>query len=343
MSDADDERRLRRLVEDAVADVEPTDRLAQIRARTRAASVDAETSSGRVRRRRSVAVLGAAAAVTLVIGLVGVAVNQTDHRQPAARAEPSTAVDPEDATPTITFPVYFLGDTARGPGLYRELQTARTLDPLTMALRQSVQGQADDPDYRSAWPTDYWVAHASEIRGKRIEIGLIGPRVASLPAGMTRQEARLAIQQVVYTAQASAEDGSLPVAFSTRGGQGRVLGVRVGSAMSAASPLETLSLASLDSPAEGQVVDSGVLTVAGAANGYEGTVVLELRDAAGRAVLSKPVVAGTVEDRLFPFHAELDVSEVPAGTYTLAASTEDPTGGTEGFGADTDTRTVVIE
>lgn len=341
MSDTDD-RDLRRLLDDAVADIEPGDRLAAIRARTRLSAGGA--APGRGHRGRLTTVIGAAAAVTLVVGLVGFVVRQTDNKQPAATAEPSQAVDGSaDEGRRASFPVYFIGDTARGEGLYREIQTAQTVDPLTYALRQSVQGVADDPDYRSAWPTDFWVAHATEVEGEKVQIGLIGPSVTVRPDGMTRAQARLALQQLVRTAQAAATDDSLPVEFSTGAPTKRVLGIRVGSRVRPASTFTTLSLASLDSPREGQVVDSAVLTVAGAANGYEGTVVIEVVDSGGRAAITEPVIAGSIEDRLFPFEAELDVSELPPGTYTVTASTEDPTAGAEGTGADTDTRTVVIE
>ena len=47
--------------------------------------------------------------------------------------------------------------------------------------------------------------------------------------------------------------------------------------------------------------------------------------------------------RLFPFSGEIDVSSLDPGTYTLIVETDDPSGGAEGPGAFTDTRTFVIE
>ena len=47
--------------------------------------------------------------------------------------------------------------------------------------------------------------------------------------------------------------------------------------------------------------------------------------------------------RLSPFQTEIDVSDLDPGEYTLTVSTDDPTGGAEGNGPDTDDRTFVIE
>jgi hypothetical protein len=48
-------------------------------------------------------------------------------------------------------------------------------------------------------------------------------------------------------------------------------------------------------------------------------------------------------DRLYPWETEIDVSDLEPGTYTFAAMTDDPSGGAEGPGATTDTRTIVVE
>ena len=49
--------------------------------------------------------------------------------------------------------VYFVGDTAAGPRLYRELRS--DLDPdsrVVLAIDAALRGDALDPDYRSPWP-----------------------------------------------------------------------------------------------------------------------------------------------------------------------------------------------
>ena len=39
----------------------------------------------------------------------------------------------------------------------------------------------------------------------------------------------------------------------------------------------------------------------------------------------------------------IDVSDLAPGTYTFVAMTDDPSGGAEGFGPITDTRTIIVE
>ena len=67
----------------------------------------------------------------------------------------------------------------------------------------------------------------------------------------------------------------------------------------------------------------------------------ELRDQSGRTVLSG-VAQGTMADHLTPWSTgPIDVSGLTPGTYTFAASTDDPSGG-EGPGPTEDTRTLSV-
>ena len=54
------------------------------------------------------------------------------------------------------------------------------------------------------------------------------------------------------------------------------------------------------------------------------------------------MAAGWGEDKLFPWHVSIDVSDLAPGSYTFMAMTDDPSGGAEGNGPYTDTRTIVI-
>ncbi len=49
-------------------------------------------------------------------------------------------------------------------------------------------------------------------------------------------------------------------------------------------------------------------------------------------------------DRLYEWETEpIDVSALPSGRYTFVAMTSDPSGGAEGFGPTSDTRTIIVE
>jgi uncharacterized surface anchored protein len=67
----------------------------------------------------------------------------------------------------------------------------------------------------------------------------------------------------------------------------------------------------------------------------------ELQDASG-AVVREGFAQGTMEDHLTPWETgPIDVSDLPPGTYTFVASTDDP-GGADFVVPTTDTRTVII-
>ena len=52
---------------------------------------------------------------------------------------------------------------------------------------------------------------------------------------------------------------------------------------------------------------------------------------------------GYMEEKLFPFAQSFDISDLEPGLYVLTASTDDPSGGAEGFGPDTDSKVITIE
>ena len=60
----------------------------------------------------------------------------------------------------------------------------------------------------------------------------------------------------------------------------------------------------------------------------------------GRPTASRP--PSGAGDRLYPWETEIDVSGLAPGTYTFVAMTDDPSGGDEGTGPFTDTRTIIV-
>ena len=111
--------------------------------------------------------------------------------------------------------------------------------------------------------------------------------------------------------------------------------------MKQASALKVLNHINITRPAEGASVPQGVLKISGVANSFEANVVCEIKGSesgAGTAFTAE----GWMGDRLFPFHGQLDLSAVGPGEVTLACSTDDPSGGAEGPGAFTDTKTIAI-
>jgi hypothetical protein len=253
--------------------------------------------------------------------------------------EGSEPVDePGDAgDPTFAAAVYYLGDTERaGVRLYREFRPG-TGDRVagTLALLMT---SPRDPDYRTAWEPG--MLEDAAVVGDRIEV-VVAPAATERPDGMSTVAARQAVQQVVYSLQAAAQQ-RLPVQFTTGSGPaGQVLGVPTPGPVRQGSPLQVLSHVSLTSPEQGAAAGD-TLRVSGVGNSFEASLGWEIRQA-GRVVDSGYATSdGWMEDTLFPFETSVDVSGLEPGSYTLWVTTDDPTSGSEGSGAMTDDREFTV-
>jgi len=324
------------LLHEAVDDVEPADRLAQIRAgvrRQRTRRLWTWTSGG--------AVIAAAATVA--------AVALVSSPKTSAGPEPGLVTQPPSvATPTpdastgpspvvgVTLPVYYLGGPASSPVLYREFHRTGTSSP-TLAL-VALTSSPDDPDYRTLWPAGAFAG--ADQSNDLITVDLADASLHDRPATMTQAEAEASIQQVVYTLQANAQQ-RLPVQFTLNGNPiDQVLGVPTSEPLANAPILQTLSRVNLTTPAEGQET-TGTLEVEGVANSFEANVAWLLEDSTGTDVASGAITAeGYMAEKLFPFHDSLDVSSLVPGTYTFIVMTDDPSGAGN---VDQDSRTVIIK
>jgi len=117
------------------------------------------------------------------------------------------AADPIDGSRTL-LPVYWLGDVNGTDRLFREFLATppdSTGDPIAEAVRLMTAGQPLDPDYHSAWRAAPSVS--SSISTKNV-ITLDIPSDA-VSERLGEDEARLALQQLVYTATAAAADAGL--------------------------------------------------------------------------------------------------------------------------------------
>lgn len=262
---------------------------------------------------------------------------------------PSTPTDTA-ASPTTTstaagrLAVYYLGDTSHGTRLFREWRPTDVGDTgaRVAAAGDLVAEQPLDPDYRTPWQAGD-LAEAT-LAADGIEVTLTDPGLQQRPAGLSARDARMAVQQVVYTLQAAAQE-RMPVRFLVSGEPAsQVLGVATAEPVTAADPLRVLSLVNVFDPVEGAKVRGERLRVTGAANSFEATVVWRILAANGDPVAGPDsfMATGWGPGRLFPFHGVIDVADLPAGRYVLEVSTDDPSGGAEGNGPFVDTRTIVV-
>jgi Immunoglobulin-like domain of bacterial spore germination/Sporulation and spore germination len=313
---------VRTTLTEAVQDIEPDHAaLSRIHERTR-------TTSGH----RWLVPTAAAAGLVLAGTVTAVALTRPDQ---AGRHGPT--VQPTSTAPrTRALPVYLVGDTPQGPRLYRQFE--QLTGPLA-AVDATVRGLGSDPDYRTLWSGAG--AKSVGFESAVIAVDLEGNVPATRPPGMTAFQARLAIQQIVYTAQ-GALASSEPVVF--RSGQTplfQLFGVNVADAVPRAPQLKVLSLVNITDPAQGASVGGGVLKATGLANSFEANVPWKILR--GTTVVRQGAVTadGAYGSKLYPWRLTLDVSKLAAGTYTLLVQTDDPSGG-EGPGPMQDTRTFKI-
>ena len=254
--------------------------------------------------------------------------------QPSSAA-PSESESESADSGTTTVPVYFVGETPQGLRLYREFRSVEG-DPATGALGLMTSGDALDPDYRTLFPGGSFAS--VEVGSDAITVGL--PDESWTRMGeMTAKQARLAGQQLVYTAQGVA-GSRLPVKVTLDGKPADLFGI--GGELTNEPEVDVRALVNITAPEEGATVD-GVLKAAGVASSFEATTPWESRrgGADGKVVKKGFATAEGWMDKLYPWAAEVDVSGLPAGDYTFVASTDDPSEG-EGGGPQVDTKSITI-
>lgn len=266
----------------------------------------------------------------------------TDTPSSEATPEPpATEEASEEASeaPTGTaVPVYFAGD---GPGgktrLFREFQRVEG-DPLTEAARL-VAGGGDpvDPDYRTLWP-QVEIASVSATDGVLL-VEIPSDGFTERPDGMARRDARLAVQQLVYTLQGVQQE-RVPVKIEREGGL-PLFGLPTDAPFRAASALRTLNLVNITSPAEGDTVTGDAVAVTGVANSFEASGPCRLIAGDREVALEAYQAEAWMEDRLFPFEVELPLGAV-TGEVVVQCETSDPSGGAEGNGPAIDTKTITV-
>ncbi|QNN53345.1 Gmad2 immunoglobulin-like domain-containing protein [Nocardioides mesophilus] len=356
------EDRLHELFESAVADVEPRHGLDAIQSRTKVTHMSARPWY-----------LGAAAAVVATAAtIVAVTVIGNDGGTPSSGPAPagsaSVSVSPSEPTReasaspavpsvepspsasqsaeqpggTVAVPVYYLGETGRGPRLYREFHPGSATDALQAALDQAVGQAPEDPDYFTPWPSGTTVDGSFDGTGAdgEIAITVTSPTGTSLhdrPTGMDAQTAEMAVQQLVYTAQA-AVGGTNPVQFLLDGSRtDTLLGVPVSEPLARGEATSTLALVWIIAPEQGAQVSSP-FTVKGIGAFFEANVTWKLLAADTGKVVKSGFAMAEECCRMAPYSFQVSA---PPGDYTLLVSDEDASGG-EGPQPFQDTKQVTI-
>lgn len=267
----------------------------------------------------------------------------SDSGEPTTGAEPSddgsATSEPSSTGAETTVPVYLAGDTPQGARLFREFRRV-TGDPLSEAADLVTAGDPADPDYRSPFPSGGTLASVTHEDGELV-VELPDASWTERPAGMSRAQARLAVQALVYTLQGVLQERA-PLRTVLDGEPAMLFGLDTGAGVRHAPPLDVLALVNVTAPEEGATV-SGTMTATGVASSFEATVPWEVRAADGTVVEKGFATAEGWMDDLYPWESEVDLSGLEPGEYTFAAMTADPSGGAEGPGPTEDTKTIIVE
>ena len=225
--------------------------------------------------------------------------------EPTPTDEPTEAPSESDGQGGTAVPVYFAGD---GPGgrtvLFREFHRVEG-DPLTRG-RAARRGRR--PARRPRLP--------DAVAAGRGLLGAAPPtaccscrsrptRFTERPDGMSGRDARLALQQLVYTLQGVQQE-RVPVLIKRGGSDFRLFGLpHRHAAHGSRARCATLNLVNITSPAEGDTVTGDTLKVTGVANSFEASGPCRLLAGGEEVALEGYQAEGWMEDRLFPFEVEL--------------------------------------
>lgn len=258
---------------------------------------------------------------------------------PTAPSDPSSGASSAGPSgDTVAVPAYFVGKTPLGERLFREFQDVSSAAPVDEALALIASDAAHDPDYTTLLPVGEGVPKThNQDEGFAVEV----PEAwVDAPSGMSSGQAKLAVQQIVYTVQGVLQDRT-PVSFvDANGDPTTILGLSAPDGGFTAKFDGVLALVSVTTPAEGQTV-SGTLTAEGLENSFEGTVGWEIDDASGAEVLEGSAQGSGDMGALYPWTTDIDVSSLSPGTYTFVARTD--SGSTEGPGPTEDTKTITVQ
>ncbi len=342
-----DDQRLRALLDDAVRDVDPAPALDRIRARTKATPMSSK--------RPWTYVLVAAAATAATVAAV-VVLTDSDPDPTAGPATGGTASasptpgDPapsQTAAPTTreTLPIYYVGETPTGPRLFREFHRldvgGSEAERVSAAVRHALtEGSALDPDYRSRWPQP--VTATAEIRGEEVWIDLRGDDLPARPSVMmmSAEEAEMAVQQIVHTAQAVLQRRA-PVQLTIDGERtDQVFGVPASEPLTAADPMQVQASVWITSPQHGDEVD-GTFEVEGRGAFFEANVSWQLfrGDSTSGELVDEGFTTADEGMTLSPYSFRIE--DVEPGEYLLRVYDADMSGG-EGPGEQEDTKLVVV-
>jgi hypothetical protein len=348
------EHRLRRALHHEAQQVRPSDRLDDILAASRHAAGEEDERPGR---RRWFAPLAAAAAVAAIAGVVwgagqpdeadrgpaAVTTAPTERPSPSVSSGPTgtatgpttqpspTSAPPSPSSPTapasraVALPAYFVGPVSGDRPvfrLFREFLPATLPAAATdaqkaeaaLALAMDAQRFSNTDGYLQPWSGT--TVERVTVTPQLITVRLSGP---GSPGIEDRDVARVAVQSLVWTAQAAVGKGTIPVTFTVADGSPKLFGQFPAAQQYNRPPssesYEDLAPIWVTSPGRDATLPTGKpVVVKGEATVFEATVSWELLK--GSAVV-KSGHATASEGAPGRGTYSFSLGTLPAGDYTI--------------------------
>lgn len=269
----------------------------------------------------------AALALTGLLAVGCTPVDPHDPPTPAATADPTspsaspTAPAESPASPAVSpgtdgaVPVYWIGDSARRPWLYREFRSlpSHPDGPVGAAVVALAAEEPTDPDYRSGWTepiTDVTVHEEDD--GITVDL----PQEAVAELDVASPEGSAALQQLVWTVTAAAGK-NVPVTITA-------------DSEAFVDPLERdqsiRGQVWVTTPTQGATLTRPVV-IKGTATAFEGTLQYEIT--AGDSVVDSGTTSAGANGEFAEFTIKAGLEP---GDYTVSVFGTDASGGESGEG-----------
>ncbi len=262
---------------------------------------------------------------------------QTSRATTSATGTPTTTASGQ----LVAVPVYWIAESRQSFALYREFRTVPDAGgAVASAVAAMTRMKPLDPDYTTPWRPASTVRVSQQ--GARLTVDLSKDAFANTNLGS--ELASRALQQLVYTATAAAQKIGKPASTVTITVDGAAYDawgvVRVGEPMLRAPLADVQGHVWVTSPEEGAAIrQAGSVRFTGYGTSFEATFAWQVRASSGEVQARGNAMGGTGTGGFgeFTFSATL-----APGTYVVEVSTDDPSGGQEGPGPATDTKTFLV-
>lgn len=237
-------------------------------------------------------------------------------------------------------PVYWVAESRGSFRLYREFRDVPDVGgQVASAVAAMTRLTPLDHDYATPWRPASRVSVTQS--GGALTVDLSRDALANTQVGS--ELAALAVQQLVYTATAAAQQAGTPattVRVLVDGAATDAWGaVRLGSPTRRAPMADVQAQAWVTSPQEGQSVPAGTVTFKGFGTSFEATFAWKVLSSSGAVVKQGSAMGGTGDGG---FGVVTFSAQLAAGSYKIMLSTDDPSGGAEGHGPATDDKSFTV-